>query len=100
AHDRLREAGYQISAELLLRNQVQRGPQGRQVILRDRRRSPQRALWDVETFEGTFGLCNGCRRVDGDQYRDLFMVELKKSANEREVFFGERDRDEQGTDLF
>src|SRR5271154_6722811 len=28
------------------------------------------------------------------------MVELKKSANEREVFFGERDHDKQGTDLF
>jgi hypothetical protein len=43
---------------------------------------------------------NLSRGLDWDQYRNLFVVELKKSANEREVLFGQRDRDEQGTDLF
>ncbi len=44
-------------------------------------------------------LCNCPRGLDWDQYRGLFTVKLKKSANEREVFFGERDHDKQGADL-
>src|SRR5580700_2077613 len=40
-----------------------------------------------------------CRRLDWDQNRHLLVVELKKSADEREIFFGKGDRDQQGTDL-
>lgn len=74
AHDRLRESGYQIGAELLVRNQYSEvlGVVGSSSGTGSD--FPGVPFGTSKLSKARSGLCNGCRGLDWDQHRRLFVV--------------------------
>lgn len=50
AQECLREAGDQVAVEFLVGDEIERNPQCRRIVLRNRWGAAQRALWHIETF--------------------------------------------------
>jgi hypothetical protein len=73
-HDLAGEIGDHVGVEAAVRNRIIPNPEGRDIVIGNRRRSPQRVLWKVEALIWSLGIGHGARGTK--RYHDLEWVHM------------------------